>query len=32
MKNKYNMYSFENKYRLKGYKSIVGLDEAGRGP
>ncbi|MDR1234990.1 MAG: ribonuclease HII [Mycoplasmataceae bacterium] len=25
------MYAFENKYRLKGYKKIVGLDEAGGG-
>lgn len=31
MRNRHNMYVFENKYRLKGYKSIVGLDEAGRG-
>jgi ribonuclease HII len=31
MKNKYNMYIFENRYRLKGYQSIIGLDEAGRG-
>ncbi|MDR0739391.1 MAG: ribonuclease HII [Mycoplasmataceae bacterium] len=31
MKNRANMYAFENKYRLKGYKSIVGLDEVGRG-
>jgi hypothetical protein len=31
MRKRYNMYAFENKYRLKGYKSIVGLDEVGRG-
>ncbi|MDR2369644.1 MAG: ribonuclease HII [Mycoplasmataceae bacterium] len=31
MKKKYNMYAFENKYRIRGYKSIVGIDEAGRG-
>jgi hypothetical protein len=30
MKN--NMYVFETKYRLQGYKHIAGLDEAGRGP
>jgi hypothetical protein len=31
MKNKFNMYIFENKYQLRGYKTIVGLDEVGRG-
>jgi hypothetical protein len=32
MKNKkHSLYNFENKYRIKNYKMIGGIDEAGRG-
>lgn len=27
-----DMWEFENKYRIAGYKAICGVDEAGRGP
>ena len=32
MKNKIDMYLYENKYKKMGKKNIAGLDEAGRGP
>ena len=32
MKNKTDLFFYENQFKLKGYQYIAGMDEAGRGP